>query len=149
MSAKTENYIIRALQFLGLADLFGNLTGQRSYKVNLAAASQTLTPEQSGERFVGVVDAVFALPAVGTGAGKAPAGVYYDIECGAVSAGTGLSISPAADDHIRGNGLTSVDNKDLINSGATDRLGDVVRVYSDGVDGWVIDSIIGTWAKQA
>ena len=114
-------------------------------KVNLAAATQALTAAQSGEKFVGAVDAVFTLPAAAAGT----KGVWYDFETGALSGGTGLSISPAAADHIRGNGLTSVDDKDLINSGATDRLGDSVRLYCDGADGWVIERIIGTWAKEA
>ncbi len=113
--------------------------------VNLAAATQTLTAAQSGQKFVGAVDAVFTLPA----AAAATKGVWYEFETGAVSAGTGLSISPAAADHIRGNGLTSVDNKDLINTGATDQLGDMARVYCDGVDGWVIEAVIGAWAKEA
>jgi len=113
--------------------------------VNLAAATQTLTAAQSGQRFVGAVDAVFTLPA----ASAATKGVWYEFECGALSTGTGLSISPAAADHIRGNGLTSVDNKDLINTGATDRLGDSVDLYCDGVDGWVISGIVGTFAKEA
>lgn len=118
------------------------LTQQQA--INLAAASQTLTAAQSGQRFVGAVDAVFTLPA----ASSTTKGVWYEFECGALSTGTGLSISPAASDHIRGNGLTAVDDKDLINSGATDRLGDSVRLYCDGVDGWVIAAIIGTWAKE-
>jgi len=113
-------------------------------KVNLAAATAALTAAQSGERFVGAVDAVFTLPA----AAAATKGVWYEFETGALSVGTGLSISPAAADHIRGNGLTSVDDKDLINTGSGDRLGDSVRIYCDGVDGWVIDAVIGTWAKQ-
>ena len=113
--------------------------------VNLAAATQDLTAAQSGQRFVGAVDAVFTLPA----AASATKGVSYEFETGAVSAGTGLSISPAAADHIRGNGLTSTDDKDLVNTGATDRLGDSVRIYCDGVDGWVIEAVVGTWAKQA
>lgn len=112
--------------------------------VNLAAASQTLTAAQSGQKFVGAVDAVFTLPA----AAASLKGVWYEFETGVLSSGTGLSISPAAADHIRGNGLTSVDNKDLINTGATDRLGDMVRIYCDGSD-WIIDAIIGTWAKEA
>jgi hypothetical protein len=113
--------------------------------VNLAAATQALTAAQSGQRFVGVVDAVFTLPA----AAAATKGVWYEFECGALSAGTGLSISPAAADHIRGNGLTAVDNKDLVNTGATDRLGDSARIYCDGVDGWVIEAVVGAWAKEA
>ena len=121
----------------------GDLTWTR--KVNLAAATQTLTAAQSAQKFVGAVDAVFTLPA----AAAATKGVWYEFETGALSAGTGLAISPAAADHIRGNGLTSVDDKDLINSGVTDRLGDSVRLYCDGVDGYIIESIIGVWAKEA
>lgn len=113
--------------------------------VNLAAATQTLTALQSGQKFVGAVDVVITLPAAAAGT----KGVWYEFECGAVSSGTGLSISPNASDHIRGNGLTSTDDKDLINTGATDRLGDSVRLYCDGVDGWIIESIIGTWAKES
>jgi len=113
-------------------------------KVNLAAATQDLTAAQSGQKFVGAANAVFTLPAAAAGT----KGVYYEFECGAVSTTTGLSISPAAADHIRGNGLTSTDDKDLINTAATDRLGDMARVYCDGADGWVIEAIIGTWAKE-
>jgi hypothetical protein len=124
-------------------DANGQVSGIRR-TVNLAAATQTLTAAQSGQKFVGAVDAVFTLPAAAAGT----KGVWYEFECGALSAGTGLSVSPAAADHVRGNGLTSVDNKDLINSGATDRLGDMVRLYCDGVDGWVIEAVLGTWAKE-
>lgn len=122
----------------------GEISGLRR-KVNLAAATQALTAAQSGEKFVGAVDAVFTLPAAAAGT----KGVWYEFECGALSSGTGLSVSPAAADHVRGNGLTAVDNKDLINTGATDRLGDMVRLYCDGVDGWVIEAVVGTWSKEA
>lgn len=113
--------------------------------VNLAAATQILTALQSGQKFVGAVDAVFTLPAAAAGT----KGVWYEFECGSLSTGTGLSISPNASDNVRGNGLTALDDKDLINSGASDRLGDSVRIYCDGVDGWVIETIVGTWAKEA
>src|SRR4051794_32240055 len=96
--------------------------------VNLAAATQTLTADQTGQKFVGAVDAVFTLPA----AGADTKGVWFDFECGALSAGTGLSISPNAADAIGGNGLGVVLDKDLINSGASDRLGDCVRMYCTG-----------------
>lgn len=116
--------------------------------INLAAASQTLTAAQSGQRFVGVVDAVFTLPS----AALTPKGTRYTFETGAVSAGVGLSISPNAADAIGGNGLSVVLDKDLINSGASDRLGDSVTIYCTGVAGsgaWIIASIIGTFAKEA
>lgn len=112
--------------------------------LNLAAASQTLKINQSGQLFIGAVDAVFTLPA----ASASTKGMIGRFMCGADSSGTGLSISPNASDHIRGNGFTSVDDKDLINSGGSDRVGDYVEIVCDGVDGWVITSIIGTWAKE-
>lgn len=129
-------------------DSDGILSGNRR-KVNLAAATQTLTAAQSGQKFVGAVDAVFTLPSA---AGSGMAGVWYEFECGSLSSGTGLSISPNAADAIGGDGLTVVLDKDLINSGATDRLGDSVRIYCTGVAGataWRIETIIGTWAKEA
>ena len=116
--------------------------------INFAAASQTLDGSQCGQRFVGVVDAVFTLPS----AVVAPVGTWYEFECGALSSGVGLSISPNSADAVIGNGLSAVNNKDLINSGASDRLGDSVRIHNTGVAGtgaWVIDAIIGTWAKEA
>jgi hypothetical protein len=116
--------------------------------INLAAPTQVLTALQSGERFVGAEDAVFTLPAAAAGT----KGAWYEFETGALSTGVGLSISPAAADAIGGNGLSVVVNKDLINTGATDRLGDCVRIYCTGVTGataWRIESIIGTWAKEA
>jgi len=116
-----------------------------SRKVNLAAATQAVTVAQSGQKFVAALDAVFTLPAAAAGT----KGIWYEFECGAVSTGVGFAISPASVDHIRGNGLTSTDNKDLINTAATDRLGDMARVYCDGVDGWVIEAVVGTFAKEA
>lgn len=120
------------------------VTGIRQV-VNLAAATQTVTVAQSGETFVGLVDAVFTLPAAAAGT----KGVFYRFVCGAASGGTGLSISPNASDNIRGAGLSATDNKDLINTGATDVIGDTATIVCDGADGWIIISLSGTWAKEA
>lgn len=123
------------------------ILGKRK-RVNLSAATQTLKASQSGEHFVAAVDAVFTLPA----ASAATKGVEYEFSCGALSGGVGMSISPAAADAIGGNGLTVVVDKDLINSGATDRLGDYVKIVCTGVAGataWRIVSIIGTFAKES
>lgn len=124
------------------------VAGRAGLNYQAAAPTQVLTPDLAGTHFVGVVDAVFTLPS----AALTPAGTFYEFECGALSAGTGLSISPNAADAIGGNGLTVVLDKDLINSGASDRLGDLVRVICSGVAGataWRIVNIIGTWAKEA
>lgn len=111
--------------------------------VNTGVAGSTLDASQSGQTFVGVVDALFTLPLVTA----ALAGVRYTFVCGVASAGTGLQISPNAADFISGNGLTAVVNKDLINAGATDRIGDAATIYCDGV-GWWIEAVLGTWSKE-
>jgi hypothetical protein len=75
--------------------------------------------------------------------------VTFTLAAAGLSAGTGLQIAPNAADKIMGNGLTSADNKALILTGATDREGDSVTLVGDGVDGWYIAAITGTWARAA
>jgi len=105
-------------------------------------ANYTVTANDAGSTFVaGAADLVFTLPAPS-------AGLRYRFICGTLSATTGLSVSPGAADKIIGNGFTAVDDKDAINTAATDRLGDMLEVESDGSD-WYITGVIGTWARQA
>lgn len=66
----------------------------------------------------------------------------------ATSSGVGHSLSPVAADLIRGNGITPADNKDIICTQATSRIGDAITVVGDGVDGWYIASLTGTWARE-
>lgn len=107
--------------------------------VAVKTASYTVKASESGTVFVAdAADLVFTLPATA-------AGLVYTFVNAAVSAGTGLSISPAAADNIN----EGTDNKDLINSGATDVLGDAVTVVGDGGTGWFTISKIGTWAAEA
>ena len=107
-------------------------------------ATATVTAARSGTIFICAVDAVMTLPAAAAGL----EGVYYTFVCGSLSGGTGLSISPNAADNIYGNGLTAVDNKDLINTGATDVVGDSATVVCDGTN-WLITNVTGIWAKEA
>jgi len=76
-------------------------------------------------------------------------GLRYTFIVKTVSATTGLSISPNADDAIYGNGFTVAVDKDAINTAATDAVGDAITLVGDGADGWFIESIIGTWAREA
>jgi hypothetical protein len=83
-------------------------------------------------------------------AAAATRGVHYKIICGALSSGTGLSISPAAADAIVYG--TAVVNKDLINSGGSDVLEDYVVLECTGVAGvgaWVVRDMKGIWAKES
>lgn len=60
-----------------------------------------------------------------------------------------VTISPNAADKIMGCGLTSADNKDLVNTKATAKKGDRVKLVGDGVNGWFIAEMVGTWAREA
>jgi hypothetical protein len=60
-----------------------------------------------------------------------------------------VTVSPAALDKIMGNGYTSADNKDIVNTKATAKKGDYVKLVGDGVNGWMIAEIRGIWAKEA
>lgn len=109
------------------------------------SADYTLTTADNGSTVVVTgVDKVITLPATA-------AGLWYRIVLAAagLSAGTGLSISPNASDKIMGNGFTSVDNKDAILAGAGDREGDSITLAADGVDGWYIVAVTGTWTREA
>ena len=106
------------------------------------AASYTCTAEDSGKIFVAeAVDLVFTLPAT-------VRGLTYTFVVSTLSTTTGLSVSPNANDKIMGNGFTSADNKDAINTAATDREGDLITVVGDGDLGWYITQVIGTWARE-
>lgn len=106
-------------------------------------ANQTLTAADSGKTYVAnAADLVFTLPATAKD-------LIYRFVVKTLSATTGLSVSPVAADKIMGNGFTSANDKDAINTAATDREGDMIEVVGDGVDGWYISAVIGTWARQA
>lgn len=93
---------------------------------------------------IGAADKVATLPAT------APGLCYrFVVTAAALSASTGFSVSPNASDKIMGNGFTSADNKDAINTGATDGEGDMIEVTADAAGlGWYITAVIGTWERE-
>jgi len=101
-------------------------------------AAITVTADQSGTTFVSdTAEAVYTLPAT-------QAGLVYTFVTGVVSVTTGLSVSPNASDKILTAG--KADNADLVNTQATEAVGDLVTLVGDGVDGWILQSAQGTWA---
>lgn len=72
----------------------------------------------------------------------APAGSGYN-------GSAAVNVSPAAADKISGLALTPADNKDLINTKATAKVGDEVTLLADGTDGYTVVSVKGTWAREA
>jgi hypothetical protein len=82
---------------------------------------------------------VFTLPAVSS----ANKGMRVTVVVAQLpGSGSGTTISPNASDRI----AYKADDADLVNTAATDALGDLVTLESDGVDGWIVVTKIGTWA---
>jgi len=103
----------------------------------------TVLASESGTTFKIATDAkVFTLPST-------EAGLHYTFINSGADGAVLLTISPAAADAIHGRALSSVDNKDLLNTKATAKEGDFVTLVGDGVDGWFIVAIEGIWAKEA
>ena len=60
-----------------------------------------------------------------------------------------VTLSPNASDMILGPDITGADDKDLINTKATARRGDLVQLDLGDADGYVVTALRGTWARQA
>ncbi len=115
----------------------GTYAGRKWSKVT---TNQTLTAADNNKTFLAAAaDLVFTLPAT-------VANLRFTFITHTVSSGTGTSISPVTADAIHH--ITSVDDKDLINEGANDVEGDFVTIVGDGVDGWWLEALDGTWTKE-
>lgn len=111
-------------------------------------ASDTLLPKESGKlcKFNSASTVILSLPP----ASKSRPGEYFDFVIDtAATSGVGHSVSPSANDKIFIPGATNVDNKDLYWPTATDAVGNGARIVSDGVDGWHVVWVTGTFAKEA
>jgi hypothetical protein len=121
--------------------------GELTFKttVETKTASYTVTAEDSGKLFLanGSGTVVFTLPATALGL------TYTFLVMQLPGSGAGTSVSPAAADKIIGNGFTAADDKDAINTAASDALGDLITVVGDGIDGWYVTAVRGTWAREA
>ena len=106
---------------------------------DVTSTPRTLTDADHGKVFrVNVADCVFNLPST-------EAGLVFHFVVDTVSATTGCQLSPAAADNING----GTDNKDLINTAATDAKGDSVTLIADGSEGWLSIHMHGVWAAEA
>lgn len=120
------------------------------------SADKTLAISDGGIVQNAVADGkVFTLPAVGSG----NVGLTFVVRNGGVPATGGaagaiadalaVTISPNASDKIMGLGVAGTDNKDIVNTKATSRVGDYIVLVSDGVNGWFVKEVSGTWAFEA
>jgi hypothetical protein len=116
------------------------ITGVR--KINLAAASASLTAQQCGQKFVGAADAIFTLPAIAS----CPTGTWYEVEGSGTGGAAGVKVTPQTGEAIGGAGLTSTVSQSAINTQGTEAVGDMIRFYNNGTQR-IVDAKIGTWAK--
>lgn len=71
----------------------------------------------------------------------------------ALGAGSGadqsvlVSVNPNSADQFAGMGVTATDNKPLLNTKATSKVGDQIELVGDGTNGWIIRAIKGTWVQ--
>lgn len=59
-----------------------------------------------------------------------------------------VTISPNANDGIQPRDLSTVDDKDLLNTKATAQRGDYVDLEYGDATGWTAPKMVGTWAKE-
>lgn len=108
------------------------------------SSDHTVLDSESGRFFVtGGADVVFTLPATA-------AGLWYTFMAVTLGGSVGLSISPNASDKIIGAQIsgTATDDKDVVNTAATDVVGDMVHLVGDGADGWFLTVVQGIWARE-
>ncbi len=115
-----------------------NITGFGHNQSEDVTANKTLDLGDSG-----VVQNVLATCAVTLPA--TVVGAKYYVRVG--KEGITVTISPAAADKIAGNGYTAVDNKDIVFTNQP--AGSFVELVSDGVNGYMVGSVLGTTSYEA
>lgn len=124
-------------------DAVGLVDPWAKYSVREAiTVDKTLDIEDNGKLFVVTADAkIITMPAVAT-----------PVNCTVLNGGAfgtiAVNVSPAAADKIQGPDLPGTDNKDLINTKATARRGDYVRLATGDANGPLATELRGTWATE-
>lgn len=124
------------------ADCFQDPWAAYSIRETVAGA-KTLDIEDNGKLFVVTADAgVITMPAVAT-----------PVNCAVMNGGAFgtvlVSVSPQAADKIQGPNLAGTDDKDLLNTKATARRGDFVKLVTGDANGPIVAELRGTWATEA
>lgn len=108
------------------------------------ASTKTFDAEDCGKLFWCTGDATaLTLPAIATGLSG------LTIVSGGAFGTQATTIDPNASDMILGPDITGADNKDLINTKATQRRGDYVTLIAGDADGYMVTRQRGIWAREA
>ena len=107
------------------------------------SANKTLDIQDNGKvLFVDTDATTTTLPAVAVG-----------VNCTIVNIGAFgaviVQVSPNASDKIHAPDVAGTDDKDHINTKATARRGDLVRITTGDAAGWFVVNQVGTWAQEA
>ena len=121
-----------------------NEAGKTGFNITQKDSNYTVVINtDSGKTFLSnTTDVVFTLPAIAVG------NVYTFVNTGA-DGQNNLTINPATLDGILYLGGL-VDNKDLINTLATSKVGDYVTIASlNSIVFWTVVDVQGVWAKES
>ena len=141
------------LELSGSLTATGSLTGETSViggtldlsdspQTQTKSANYTMTEGDVGKvTYVDTDAKTITLPAT-------VVGYVYTIVNAGEDGTVGVTVSPNANDKIMGVGLTAADDKDLVNTKATAKKGDYIKLLGDGALGWYVIEIEGTWARE-
>jgi hypothetical protein len=106
------------------------------------AVDKTLDIQDNGKLFVVTADAkIITMPAVAT-----------PVNCVIMNGGAfgtiAVNVSPDAADQVQGPDLPGTANKDLINTKATARRGDFVKLVTGDANGPIASELRGIWATE-
>ena len=120
-----------------------NEAGLTGFNLEDKSANYTVQAADSGKTFTSSTDGVvFTLPAIAIGY------VFTFVNTGTDGANT-LTISPNANDGILYAGSVT-DDKDVINTKATSKVGDYVTIASlNSTDFWTVVDAQGVFAKES
>jgi len=138
---------LKKLDCLDLLQAQGLNLHKRDFTEQLGSATLTVDAEDDGKIFLVSVTSVITLPSVGITFGPFTF-VNYGVETAKVS-DVQISVSPAGVDLINGCNISASDGKDIINTLATARRGDLITIEYAGTTGWKITRMVGTWARES
>lgn len=139
----TGDTISGDLVITGKLDVLGT-TAKTGEQTETVSDNKTLDAGDSGVVQVVTVDAkTITLPATAIG-------LSYTIRNGGANGAVAVTISPNSNDMIVGNGFTGANDKDVVNTKATAKKGDYIKLIGDGTTGvgWNVVEVVGTWARE-
>ena len=145
MSIDSAGQIVPELAVTNKFEPAGETFHKRDFIEYLNASTKTLDVQDDGKIILCTVTTVVTPPAVG-----ATMGPYTLVNMGQELA-TGYSncqitLTPATGDKFYGPDISATDNTSLVNTLATAKRGDLIRLVYTDTHGWTITDMIGTWA---